>query len=177
METKRLFVGIPLDIEILREVKEFIEIQQPQKGLRWTPIENIHITTCFIGDTDTHQVNTIISEIDFEVASIHPFNIVIDSFCFAPKQDPYMIWLRFKHNASFEKLVDGLHRKVLNKQAGTKDYVPHATLSRFKSTPPLINFDKSLETDQFVVNKLILWESELRPTGAVYSKIKTFSLK
>jgi 2'-5' RNA ligase len=177
METKRLFVGIPLDIEILKEVKEFIEIQQPQKGLRWTPLENIHITACFIGDTETNHVKTIIYEIDSVVASIHPFNMVIDSFCFAPKQDPYMIWLTFKYTASFEKLVDGLQRKVLNKQAGYRDYVPHATLNRFKSTPPLINFDKSLETDQFVVNQLILWESELRPTGAVYSKIKTFFLK
>ena len=45
----RLFIAIPLDSFYLSFCEEFI-INQQLSGVKWVPLQNLHITGVFLGD-------------------------------------------------------------------------------------------------------------------------------
>jgi 2'-5' RNA ligase len=46
----RLFTAIDLPAEVLDPLREFLARLRPLAKLHWSPVENLHITTKFIGE-------------------------------------------------------------------------------------------------------------------------------
>ena len=59
--TKRLFVGIPIPVSLADPLYAFRQKHKDAEGIRWVQRENLHLTICFIGNTDANQLDDIIS--------------------------------------------------------------------------------------------------------------------
>src|SRR5208282_6063632 len=48
--TMRLFTGLDLPAHVAAAIEKLLETLRPMARLRWTPVENLHVTTKFIGE-------------------------------------------------------------------------------------------------------------------------------
>jgi len=46
----RLFTAIDLPDEVLTNLERLLDLLKPAASIKWSPIENMHITTRFIGE-------------------------------------------------------------------------------------------------------------------------------
>ena len=81
--------------------------------------------------------------------------------------------------------LQGRLEKELAGEGFPKDKRPfkaHLTLGRFKQPPnpsvtgQMISEYATLSSDEFTCNQVILFKSDLKPSGAVYSKLKQTNL-
>lgn len=176
--TKRLFIGIPLSSACIDEINAFMIENQYVNGIRWTPLKNLHITLCFIGDYKTSLVEKLKSEIQEIINNTSAFDMHLEHFQFGPNyKKAYMIWATFKKNNQFADISKELERKILN-NPNPKDPKSHITICRFKHIEKSeINFDFPIENEHLMVNKINLYESILKKSGSEYHVLKEFILK
>jgi RNA 2',3'-cyclic 3'-phosphodiesterase len=172
---KRVFLGIPLKREYIDACEQVKEMNIDVPGIRWVPRENLHITTLFIGDVDENQIHAMCDDITAVLKQHKPFALAFDRFVFMPPRRPRMIWLKFKKSSDFARLTLALSHKLLDQDP---DHPPkaHVTLARFKKAPKqkLIFPEADLKT--IPIDKIQLYQSELKPQGAEYTVLKSFGL-
>lgn len=178
-ENKRLFTGIPIPPAQQKMLYEYFQPYYNIPGIRWTPSRNYHITLHFIGDTSEEATKEFVQKLaDFSEPFLS-FETSISHFCFFPERKPYMIWAVADAHPSFSALSKHVHDRLNLPGEAPKISIPHITIARFKQvqvarqvhlpviTPPL----------HLHVNELILWESELKPSGPLYHPLKKMKLK
>jgi 2'-5' RNA ligase len=179
----RLFLGIPIPADHLGAFADLRQSQPALPGLRWVREGNLHITVYFFGKVQTEQMDNLFSLLQLSLQEQAPFSLHFRNYQFAPRpKSPRMIWARYEKSEAFQKLGQSVHR--LYQQIEPELQVrlkpkPHVTLARLKK-PDLGQIDlKSVPTPSSLieVERLVLWESVLRPEGAVYSVRKTFPLE
>ncbi|MFB6306241.1 MAG: RNA 2',3'-cyclic phosphodiesterase [Flavobacteriales bacterium] len=172
---QRLFIAIPLNNSITNKIRSFQYDNTQLENIRWLPPENLHITGCFIGDTEREVENDIKPKIEQTIRGIRSFYLSPDDFIKVPANKPKMIWLTFRDNPEFNKLHESLHDQLgLNEQK--KPPKPHVTVARSKGKKPfkgkLKGYNASIEDIE--VNSVELWESQLSERGAIYKRIDRF---
>jgi 2'-5' RNA ligase len=163
---KRLFVAVELPKKMRERItKELIETLTNVKKV---PTENLHITLCFIGDTNEAGEKEIIkrfSEIKFE-----PFNVLIGG---VGQFDERVIWLSAESRELYS-LAEGVSKTV----GVDSEFAGHITIARANDTTNFaqeflrVRNKRICETVQ--VKKFALFESRLTPSGSIYSKITDF---
>lgn len=172
---KRIFIGTPLTSEYL-DVCIGVKNINDKSGLRWVPQEQLHVTSLFIGDVSVEKIPEFISKIESLVLGFKPITLECEKFTFMPAARPKMLWLRFVKNREFARMNLLLSHKLLDKDP---EYPAHAhtTLVRFNKAPRSHFRYLPLPKNNFVIDKLILFESILTPKGAEYYIIDEFELK
>lgn len=184
---KRLFAAIPIPLS--DEVKSNIRLMQQSlkdERIRWIPVENMHLTLKFFGDTPGKQLPAIVQALRQAVANQPPFTLVLNrTGIFGSSHSPRVIWLGFEESPEIHQLK----KNVVTELEGAgiyedrQNFVPHLTIARIKKLNNKAFFQKVLDKykDRFyqeiVCDKLILYESILEPTGANYKVIDAFPLK
>src|SRR5690554_6339527 len=86
METIRAFIALDLSLEaraVLAEVIETLSQQVPERAVRWIPVENIHLTLRFLGNTPVTQLEALYEQLDHTVARHRPFMLYLHELgCF-----------------------------------------------------------------------------------------------
>ncbi len=180
-EIIRLFVGIPLPDAIKHQLFSFQTLYTKLYGIRWVPVENLHITTLFIGKTDIVLLPEIKEKLENVISQTDPFQLQLEQFCYVPTQRPKMIWATFFKKEEFTHLVElvtGELSSFLSDTISHKEPIPHATIARIKKFKNFkaITFDPIITDDIVTVNECILWQSVLNSEGAKYTILETFSL-
>src|SRR5690606_24484893 len=78
METIRAFIALDLSLEaraVLAEVIETLSQQVPERSVRWVPLENIHLTLRFLGNTPVTQLKALYERLDQTAAMHRPFTL------------------------------------------------------------------------------------------------------
>jgi 2'-5' RNA ligase len=175
-KVKRLFLGIPLDENYRSLCQEVSEKNSHVKNIRWTPENNLHITSLFIGDTPESQIPELIRKISRILEGFEPFSLTAERFVFMPPRKPKMIWLRYQKHPEFSRLSLLLAQEILGKDPDHPPK-PHVTLARFKNAPQIKMQFPEPEVGSLGVSGMGLYESRLMPTGAEYSLVHAFNLK
>ena len=55
----RLFTGIDLPAEVAASLEKLLARLMPLASIRWSPVENFHITTKFIGEWPESKVDEL----------------------------------------------------------------------------------------------------------------------
>ncbi len=79
----RLFTGIALDPAVLERLARVLAELEPLAKLNWSPVENLHITTKFIGawpEERLDELKTALARVPFA----RPFEIAIAQFGYFP---------------------------------------------------------------------------------------------
>ena len=182
-ETLRAFIAIDLPASIRSSLAETQEILK-SFGLRvkWVRPQNIHLTLKFLGNIDSDDIDKIIAAMtvtakDFKGVSLSVKEIGV----FPDIRRSRVIWAgldgQLEILENLQQTLDG-HLAGLGYPKETRAFRGHLTLGRVKGKIASAGMKAAIEklkkfgSESFEISEIILFKSELRPTGAVYSKVQ-----
>jgi 2'-5' RNA ligase len=187
-ETIRSFIAVELPDDVLSAVSR-VQGQLKSYGFRtkWVRPANIHVTLKFLGDIDSGTIDAIASAMVSAADGCVPISLSAKGIGVFPNtKRPRVLWAGLTGEVNL--LID-LQRKLDDRLSDIgfakerRSFKGHLTLGRFKArvnsseiTRALTEFE-DFETQSFMARELILFKSELRPSGAVYSKLEGISLE
>jgi len=179
----RLFTGLDLPAEIVRTLEELVERLRPTAPINWSPPANLHITTKFIGEWPEGRLE----ELKSALGALPPrpaMEVKIQKVGFFPNpHSPRSFWCGIA-GPGLAALAADTDRATaaLGIAIESRDYSPHLTLARIKERLNLQALREavaalpSLEFGSFQASSFFLYQSTLRRSGSVYTKLAEFPL-
>ena len=176
---ERLFIAI----EIPREIKElFIPIADELRKAKGkiVPIENIHLTLKFIGETDMREdIIKVLSN-----CGMRKFVLKVKGVGVFPNVSrPRVFWVGIEENKELGELFSFVEDRLfsIGIPKDERPFSPHITLSRFKFSPihglgRIINEYRNFDFGVCEVKEFFLFKSELREPNPIYTKLYSFPL-
>jgi len=185
MSSVRAFLGVPLTEE-LREAIRWLQsgLKSRILDIRWSRPENLHLTLHFFGETKQENLEKIKVSV-LSVKRCHrPFQVdVIGLGAFPSLRRPRVIWLGLNPQNQLRQLHRDCHRalQAVGLDTDSRSYSPHLTIGRAKKrTNELTTLGSDLEhrlVGHLPVERLILYESRLKPDGAEHIPLFTIGLE
>lgn len=156
----------------------------PPKVVRWTNPDGVHLTLKFLGDTPEDRVTAIAEAMTAAAAGFEPFELRIAGLgCFPNPRLARVLWVGAaeppKALAGLQRAVD-LQMSRLDFARETRAFSPHLTLGRVndristderRTLSDLLNKPQADVLGAIPVTEIVLFKSDLRPSGAVYSAL------
>jgi len=178
--TKRLFLAIDLPEKMKEELVDWQESHAKILNVRWTPKENLHITTVFLGEVALEKLGDLGGKLKTGLSGGRKFILRFDRIVWSLEQRDYgMIWAEFKASKEFDDLVAASRLAVRDfiEVGSSRKQVPHATLARFKEPIRKIELSQpGLGQNEFWVEGVNLMESELTSERPYYKTMESFKL-
>jgi 2'-5' RNA ligase len=191
MAVIRAFIAIDLSEDIQHRLDEVVHdyrTQLPNIPIRWVAAANIHLTLKFLGDVSLSNLNMLTDLIQAEISTHHQFDISVGgSGAFPNLHQPRVIWVGVEAPTELNAIQNGIEATTgrLGYSREERAFSPHLTLgrvSRNATSQDIKAISKALETNRIgflgatCVEKVYLYRSDLKPTGAVYTQIFSSSL-
>jgi 2'-5' RNA ligase len=188
MEGIRSFIAIevpqPLQAR-LGEVQR--ELRRTEADVKWVRPEGVHLTLKFLGSVSAEVLEKLSLAIAPVVAAKSPFDLRIHGLgCFPSSRNPRVLWVGIAQGgaetSALQKAVEDKSAE-LGLQPEARPFQPHLTLGRVRSPKgrgllaEAIENHKDAEVGTFRASEVYLFKSELRPSGAVYTKLQTFRME
>jgi 2'-5' RNA ligase len=182
----RCFVAVKMPATVLNAIEKYMKaLSKIEADIHWVKINSMHVTLKFLGEIKPELVRQI-EEILLPLTNLYkPFNIKVKGTgCFPNRSKPRVFWLGLEQDATNSLseihawIEDNLKPLGFNVEEG-RDFSPHLTLGRAKKPQKftdLLNYmDKNpFGGQEFDVDRIILMRSELKPSGAEYTEIKSY---
>ncbi len=184
----RTFIALELPppvIALLHNLQQ--NLKQLKIRARWVRPENIHLTLKFIGDVSPADVDAICAAMTGAAHGFSPVKLAVRGIGVFPTiKRPRIIWVGLGGHI---RSLSALQGRLVQELAGlgiAKDkraFKAHLTLGRIKQPPgpdlirQMMTEYASLSSDEFTCDQVILFKSDLKPAGAVYTKLKQTNLK
>jgi 2'-5' RNA ligase len=181
MALMRLFTGLELPGEVVRNLEALVARLRPAARIQWSPAANLHITTKFIGEFPPERL----AKLDEALSALpprRPIQVEVAKLGFFPNaRAPQVIWCSIAAPG-----LDALAAETDEATAALgvaredRSFSPHLTLARIKERidpRPLqeaIAALPSVEFGRFAVRSFFLYQSQLRSSGSVYTKLAEF---
>ena len=186
-ESIRTFIAFDIPEHVLTAIGKIQETLKSYKfNIKWVRPESIHLTLKFLGNIDPAAVEPIESALRATVESYAPIAIQAKGLGVFPGLNrPRVLWIGI--TGQIDRLIE-LQRTLdinLGKIGFTRDKRPfkgHLTLGRAKGRidanrmRTLLTEHNEFEAEPFNAGSLILYKSDLHPTGAVYTKLLDVAL-
>jgi 2'-5' RNA ligase len=186
MPVYRAFIAIDLPADIQRQLEKNSRDLQAKLSplpIKWVPINNIHITIKFLGDVSAANLN-VLTDILASEASRHPsFTLGCGGLgAFPNVHRPRIIWIGIQAPEDLILLQKGIETGVneLGYPPEDRPFSPHLTLARISNnaTPEMVKqIGNALVGHQvesmgsFNLTSIHVYHSELKPSGAVYTRL------
>jgi 2'-5' RNA ligase len=183
----RSFLAIELPETIRRKIEEVQkELKLSHADVRWVNPQNIHLTLKFFGNIDESRIDPIVKSLEGPIGANSPFSLSIRGMgSFPHLRNPRVIWMGLEEGkevlVALQKGVDGELKKI-GFEPEERDFHPHLTLGRAKSNRGKDELVGRLEKHQeeefgnFRVERVVLFESDLKPSGPIYTRLKELKL-
>jgi 2'-5' RNA ligase len=179
----RVFIAVDVPNEIRKALGEVQRALRPlSNSARWVAPESIHVTLRFLGevpDKRLDDINTALTGLTWK-----PFTITVHGVGFFPgTRSPRVFWAGMEA-PTMKGLAEQLDTRMerLGFEKEKRAFRPHITMTRAKST----RIDSSLvsaaakyeehDFGSFAVDRIFLFKSTLKPSGAVHEKLKEYLL-
>lgn len=180
----RAFLAIEPPENILQEITRLQEkLKREINGrLSWTRPQSQHLTLKFFGDISREDVNSICAAVQKRVVAEQKLNLKIEKLgVFPDARKPRVLWCGVAGDVerliNLQKKLDG-DFAALGFPAEDRSFKAHLTLARIKDPRDITGLSEALKkhdlfkAGEFVADKLFLFQSNLSPQGAVYTKLK-----
>ena len=179
MEQKRLFIATDISEEVRSAIKDHVGAlkRMPAESVRWEKIEKIHLTLKFLGDTDTRKIPDIGSSLSKIASEYRRFDLILErTGVFPNPRNAKVLWIGIQKTDKLDRLYADIEN-ALAERGFTKEnrrFSPHITIGRIRDprrAKPIIeqHIAADLGTIKSTVDELVLYESVLRPGGALYT--------
>jgi len=185
----RSFLAFELPVEIREQIRVISkELKKTALPVRWVKVDNIHLTILFLGSVDEDTIGDIEEKVNVVVKGFSAFKTKLNAVgAFPHWKRPRVIWIGLNGDIGRlsnlrNKLQEEL--KVLGFMPEKRPFRPHLTLGRFKGPIDrgedmkwILDRHRDINSDLYQLNELILYKSDLKPDGPVYTKMATWPLR
>ncbi len=185
MPTLRAFVGVPVGPALVRQMS-VVRAEFGDRAVRWIPAPNLHLTLKFLGNVEEAQVASMRGALRDALFDINGFRVAARSLgVFPHTRQPRVLWVGLSA-PELALVARRVNRAVepLGIERSTAPFRPHATIGRWRRPEPRggrlqdeLERWRDHEFGQFRIDEVTLFQSTLRPGGAVYSALEVFPLK
>ena len=187
-ETFRAFIAIDLPESVrsfLSEAQEALKLYGFR--VKWVRPQNIHLTLKFLGNTAIADTGKIAAAMALAARNCPVVSLAAKGVgVFPDVRRPRVIWAgldgQLEVLANLQQTLDA-HLADLGFPGETRAFKSHLTLGRVKGKiaaagmKAAIDKLKEFESESFEINQFILFKSELRPSGAVYTKVQRIAFQ
>ncbi len=183
---KRLFAAIKVipDENFLKSYESLRHALQLEK-ISWVKPENFHMTLKFLGKTPDEKLPAIQTALQKAASQTPPFSMNMEGTgIFGSSYNPRVIWFGVNDDIAIrmlgEAVLNELHTAGFPRDR--QNFVPHLTIGRMKKIEHKKMFQEAIAVhrhdflQEITVEKIILYESLLKPAGVVYRSITEFPL-
>ena len=185
--TIRTFIALELPpsvISLLENVQE--DLKSMRLRAKWVRPENIHLTLKFLGDINPGDIDKIGRAMMDAAADFTAMDLVAKGVGVFPGiKRPRVIWVGLGGQLELLFAMQRMLEDNLAALGFKKDKRPfkgHLTLGRFRQTVEpstirqIIQEYANIDGEEFTASRIILFKSDLKPTGAVYSQLQQIIL-
>jgi 2'-5' RNA ligase len=183
----RSFVAFELSSSVLSRIGQIQErLRSCRAGVRWVAVDRIHITLKFLGNIEEEQITDVASIMEEVAGRERPFTLSVREVgAFPSIRNPRVIWLGLH---GWEERLGPIQRELTTRLEAIgfppeeRPYRPHLTLGRVKSLKgkgdlvDLMERYRQVDAGSFVVDHIVLFRSDLRPTGPIYTPLSVREL-
>ena len=177
----RLFTAIDLPAETLLRLERLLSALRPEALIKWSPLDNLHITTKFIGEFAETRLPELQSALG-GMPERPPIEVSVAKVGFYPNaRSPRVFWCGIEAQRLEALATDtDTATSSVGVSKDERPFSPHLTLARIKERVDLGSLHQaiaaapSLEFGRFTARSFFLYRSQLRPTGSVYTKLAEF---
>jgi 2'-5' RNA ligase len=187
MEGIRSFIAVEIPQSLRAKLEEVQrELKRADADVRWVRPESIHLTLKFLGSVSGGELEKLGGSIAPIISSWVPFEVHLHGVgCFPSSRNPRIVWVGIEQGSAE---ASSLQTAVENRAAEvgfppeTRPFKPHLTLGRIRSSKGKASLAQGVENlrdveiGSYPVNEVYLFKSELKPSGAIYTKLQTFPM-
>ncbi len=180
----RLFLAVKIPNEIKEQIAEFLQpFLDSRAQVKWVEPKNMHLTLKFLGEIRQEQLAGL-KDAACEIAC-EPFSLTLSgSGAFPDLRSPRVFWIGVKDpEKRLTKLAEQLDYNIsqIGWEREKKRFSPHLTLGRVKDRSGLAEVCSAFAQAEFApaefkVDAFYLVESQLRPSGPIYTDLVRFTL-
>lgn len=181
----RLFTAIDLPPEIVYRLERLLMLLRPEALIKWSPLDNLHITTKFIGEWPESRLDEL-HEALASVGSRESFEIAIQGLGWFPNdRSPRVLWAGVHAGDELRALVHETQESLAKIGVARDDraFSPHLTLARIKSPVPLQGLRRRVAELQpaalgsFRASHFSLFRSEPGSNASIYRKLREYKFE
>jgi 2'-5' RNA ligase len=169
----RTFVAIDLPAEIKADLVSVIaDLGKRNDKVRWVKPEAMHLTVKFLGDIPEQAAGPLSGDLDAVAQDFPPLNLAVEGLgAFPNLRRPRVVW------AGLSGDLDMLRQLAIRVDQACapfgvkpekRPFQAHITIGRLK-VPTVVDLSKELRKKDFSATEIVLYQSELLPTGARYT--------
>jgi 2'-5' RNA ligase len=183
----RSFLAVELPEAIRKRIEEIqADLSSSNSDVRWVRPEKIHLTLKFFGNIEEPRVDAITKSIEPLVAGTPHFSLEVRGMGVFPNiRNPRIIWMGLIDE---KQVLNPLQKQMesaletIGFQVEDRPFRPHLTLGRMNSgrgKNELIGKIEKYKEERFgdfEVERFVLFKSDLRPTGPIYTALRELKL-
>ena len=188
MDEIRSFIAIEVPQALKSKIVELQrELRRTDTDAKWVRPEGIHLTLKFLGSIRQEDVEKISQTIAPIISLWEPFEIRLYGMGgFPSSRNPRVIWVGLdRGKGEVHSLQQAIEKNLADLSFPPEDrpFSPHLTLGRVRSSrgkpalAQILENNKEVEIGNFRADEVFLFRSELKPSGAVYTKLKDFPMR
>ncbi|WP_337103397.1 RNA 2',3'-cyclic phosphodiesterase [Paenibacillus sp. YIM B09110] len=181
-ENIRLFIALPLPIQIKDQLKRWVQQNKGSLPFRkWTHPDDYHITLQFLGELPADKLedlNIALADIHYPTFELH----LAEVGTFGPPVAPRVLWAAVDGDLS---QLTALHGEVVKKTSPLgfvpeeRSYKPHITLARTfagEGSLDVTAFSSFRSSERWLVDHFVLMRTHLN-TSPMYEVIGKYPLQ
>ena len=190
MHTIRSFISIPVTAEITSSATKIVRKLKPlDDGVKWVPLDNLHLTLKFLGEVDNVEVPAVCKAIRKVTDEFEPFELSFAGMGGFPNcEKPRILYAGVSDpTGNLVATVSGLEKQLadLGFKPEPRDYTPHLTLGRTRSNSrrggdelvaAMVKMG-DIRLGEMIVDELHLMASFLDKAGPTYQVMDTIELE
>lgn len=182
----RAFIAVNLAVSVIEEIAKVRSALQGAKGdIRWTRIEGLHLTLKFLGDIARNQVDPILAALRTALGERPALRVMAQGLgAFPSLRRPRVLWAGLS-GEGLQELSETIETALmpLDFPPEEREFTPHLTLGRVRSLRgwervlAVVKEHAHVRFGESTVDQVILYQSDLRPDGAVYHALGSVPLR
>ena len=181
----RAFLAIRPADEVIEKLLELQStLGDAGADVRWVARDALHLTVHFLGDVREHELPEIERGLREGLHALAPFDVECRGLGLFPNQKrPRVVWVGLAGDG-IVRLAESVETVLspLGFPPEERDFTPHITLGRMRSARGTEGLVRALKTHAELgfgmsrIEQVILYKSQLRSDGSVYTPIVTLPL-
>ncbi len=175
----RAFLALELDARLSEALGELQARLRPRLGgIRLVRPEGIHLTLRFLGSTTPRRIETMRPLLAAAAAACPLAEVPVSGLGVFPERgSPRVLWLGLEVPPAIHDLQKACERAALEAGFEKEDrpFKAHLTLGRWRDRAPRPELP-AVDLGTTRLETLVLFKSDLRPGGAVYTPLERFAL-
>ena len=178
----RLFTAIDLPAGVLLRLERLLATLRPEALIKWSPLDNLHITTKFIGEWPENRMDELDQALA-ELAPREPFEIRLRDLGWYPNERaPRVLWAGVHAGPELAELAHEIEARLesIGVAREERPFAPHLTLARIKNPVPMHSLRRKVDQLQpadlgnFRVGHFSLFRSDPGSNASVYRKLRDY---